>query len=99
MNGSSAIQACAASRDGKSIADVAKEKGVDKQKVIDAMVADAKAKLAEAVTAGRITQAQADERLADLESHITELVNGTMPAGRGPGGDDAGSGLPGRGGN
>ncbi|MEZ5177996.1 MAG: hypothetical protein R2746_06840 [Acidimicrobiales bacterium] len=85
----------------KTIADVAKEKGVDLQKVIDAMVADAKTHLAEAVEAGRLTQAQADERMKDLESHITDLVNGKAPAGRGfgPGGDGAGGGLPGRGGN
>ncbi len=68
--------------DDKSIAEVAKEKGVDVQKVIDAMVADTKTRLAEEVKAGRITQAQADERLKDLESRITDLVNGKAPAGR-----------------
>lgn len=69
-------------QDGKTIAAVAEEKGVDLQKVIDAMVADAKTHLAEEVESGRITQAQADERLADLESRITERVNNTAPAGR-----------------
>ena len=68
--------------DDKSIADVAKEKGVDLQKVIDAMVAEAKTHLAAEVEDGRITQAQADERLADLETRITDMVNGKAPAGR-----------------
>lgn len=77
-----------------SIAEVAKEKGVDVQKVIDAMVADAKTHLADEVKAGKITQAQADERLEDLESRITDRVNGKAPERGGPGG-----GMPGRGGN
>jgi hypothetical protein len=37
-------------KDGKSIADVAKEKGVDEQKVVDAIVADGTAKLQEEIT-------------------------------------------------
>jgi hypothetical protein len=69
-------------QDGKTIAAVAEEKGVDLQKVIDAMVADTKTHLAEEVESGRITQAQADERLADLEERITEMVSSTRPAGR-----------------
>jgi len=71
-------------RSGKSIADVAKAKGVDPQTVIDAIVADVKARLADRVKAGDITQAQADAFAADLTTHVTALVNGTAPAG-GPG--------------
>ena len=73
---------------GKSIAAVATEHGVDPKKVIDALVADAKTHLAQAVTDGKLTQAQADERSADLEARITKLVNSTPPAGelhKGPG--------------
>jgi uncharacterized protein (DUF433 family) len=69
-------------QDGKTIAEVAEEKGVDLQTVIDAMVAEAKTHLADEVESGQITQAQADERLADLDSRITEMVNNAAPAGR-----------------
>ena len=65
---------------GKSLATVAGDKGVDVAKVVEALVADAKAHLAQAVTDGKLTQAQADERSANLESRITELVNRTPPA-------------------
>ena len=80
-------------RDGKSVADVAGEKGVDVQVVIDALVAEAQERIATAVSDGRITQAQADERLATLTDDITKIVNGEgrgFGRGRGPGrdGDD-----------
>ncbi len=61
-------------RDGKTIADVAEERGVDQQKVIDALVADAKTKTAAAVEEGTITQEQADKRLDALTEHITKFV-------------------------
>jgi polyhydroxyalkanoate synthesis regulator phasin len=74
-------------QDGKSIADVAAEKNVDVQEVIDALVADAKTRLDEAVDEGRLTQAEADEQLADVTERITAMVNGELPAGgRGMGG-------------
>ena len=73
---------------GSSIADVAKVHNVDVQKVIDALVADAKDELAAAVKAGTITQAQADQESANLTTRITAQANGTGfgPGGRGPGG-------------
>jgi hypothetical protein len=73
---------------GTSIADVAKAHNVDVQKVIDALVADKEAKLAQAVKDGRLTQAQADQKKAELPQRMTELVNGTFRGhGRGgPGG-------------
>ena len=75
-------------QDGKTIAEVAKDKGVDKQTVIDALVADAKAKTAEAVTDGKLTQEQADERLADVTDKITTMVDEGMPKGGPRGGHD-----------
>ncbi len=77
---------------GQSIAQVAQGKGVDVAKVITALVDEAKAKLAEEVKAGRITQAQADERSADLPARLTEHVNRTG----GPGKGGHGKGGPGR---
>jgi hypothetical protein len=70
-------------RSGKSLAAVAKEKGVDVQKVVDALVAEAKERVANAVKDGRLTQAQADQRLKDLTVRITKRVNSAMPMGPG----------------
>jgi predicted DNA-binding protein (UPF0251 family) len=77
---------------GKSLAAIAGEKGVDVNTVVAALVADAKAELAEAVSSGRITQAQADAKSAGLEARMTELVNRTPPLGRPEGGDRRGPG-------
>ncbi|MEO5679482.1 MAG: hypothetical protein ABIS47_07435 [Acidimicrobiales bacterium] len=87
---------------GKSIADLAKSKNVEVKVVIDAIVAEHKAKLAEEVKAGHLTQAQADERAATLEQRVTDMVNHAglpAPGGRhgpggpgGPGGPDHGPG-------
>jgi len=48
---------------GKTLADLAKEKGVDTQPLVDALVASQKAMLDQAVTDNRLTQAQADKWL------------------------------------
>lgn len=74
--------------DGTSIADVAKTKGIDVQKVIDAMVASAKTHIDEKVTAGRLTQTEADQRLAEATTRITALVNGELPVRGDRGGTD-----------
>jgi predicted DNA-binding protein (UPF0251 family) len=71
----------AALRDGQTLAQIAQAHNVDSQKVIDALVADAKAKLAAAVTAGKLTQAQADEATAHLTERMTERVNGSWKPG------------------
>ena len=60
---------------GSTIAKVATDKGVAVQTVIDAMVADAKAHLAQEVTDGKLTQAQADAAKAKLPAQVTKLVN------------------------
>ncbi|HEU5279302.1 MAG TPA: hypothetical protein VFU26_10400 [Gaiellaceae bacterium] len=68
---------------GKSLADVAKAHGKSVSGLVDALVADAKQKLDDAVSAGRITRAHADEMLGGLEERITNLVNSTGMPGRG----------------
>ena len=70
---------------GQTIADVASSKGVDVQTVIDAMVKAEKAEIQAQVDAGTITQAQADQRIADLTAHETAEVNGTFTPGMGGG--------------
>jgi len=62
---------------GTSVADVAKAHNVAVQTVIDALVADGRTEIAAAVTAGTMTQAQADTELANLTQRVTDQVNGT----------------------
>lgn len=70
---------------GKTLADVAKEEAKSVDGLVSALVADEKKELDEAVASDRITQAQADEMLANAEERFTDMVNGTMPErGHGP---------------
>ncbi len=71
-------------QEGKSLADIAGEQSVDVDTVVDALVADAEARVAEAVAAERLTQTEADEKLAEIEARITDRVNSIleMPEGR-----------------
>ncbi len=72
---------------GKTMADVANANNVDPQKVIDALVQDGLDELAADVTAGTITQAQADAAKTHVTEHATNMVNGTFRGGPGgPGG-------------
>ena len=64
---------------GQTIAEVAAEKGVDVQTVIDAMVAGMKTHLDEEVASGEHTQEEADEKLAEATERITDSVNNGMP--------------------
>jgi hypothetical protein len=68
---------------GQSLAEVAQSKGVDPEKVVSALVADLQARVAERVSSGAITQAQADEKLASATERTRAFVNGEAPA---PGG-------------
>ena len=63
----------------KSLADVAAAKGISKATLISKLVAAAKTRLAADVKAGLITQAQANERAADLKARITEMVDRVGP--------------------
>jgi hypothetical protein len=74
-------------QDGKSIADVAAERGTDVQAIADAYVAERAAWLDELVAAERMTQAQADSMLAHMEEGVLEHLSEPYPfGGRGPGG-------------
>lgn len=59
---------------GKSVADVATAKGVALDTVIAAIVSEQTTRLSAAVTAGRITQAQADAAIANLKENLPELL-------------------------
>jgi len=62
---------------GKSLAQVASDRGKSVDGLVAALVAAAKEHLDNAVAAGRITQAQEDEMLDGLKERITSLVNST----------------------
>ena len=75
---------------GKSLADVAKAKHVSVDTLVSRLVTAAQSDLADAVKAGRLTQAQADFLKTDLKARITETVNrqGFGRGGHGRHGDD-----------
>ncbi len=64
--------------DGSTLAEIAKANGKTVDGLKDALVAAAKADLAQAVEDGRLTAAQQAEILADLSSRIDGLVNGDL---------------------
>jgi len=77
---------------GKSLADVAKAQSVDIADVKTVLTSDFSAHLAEEVTSGEHTQAEADAKLAEFKTNLDTMVNRVGPAGgmkgegRGPGG-------------
>ncbi|PYR87552.1 MAG: hypothetical protein DMF84_31355, partial [Acidobacteria bacterium] len=63
---------------GTTLAQVAKDQGKSVDGLIAAMKADLKQKLDQAVSAGRVTQAQETQILKDADQRITNLVNGKL---------------------
>lgn len=77
----------AAAADGKTLADLAADNGVTEQTLIDALVAAHEEKLDAALADGRLTQPEADEKLADARTRITERLDEPIRQrghGRGP---------------
>lgn len=66
---------------GKTLAQIAEAQNVNVSLVVNAIVAKMKAHVTEAVAAGKITQSEADTKLADMKTKITEMVNTGRPAG------------------
>lgn len=66
---------------GKSIADVAKAQSVDIADVKTVLTSDFAAHLAEEVTSGKHTQAEADAKLAAFKTNLDTMVNRVGPAG------------------
>ena len=65
---------------GKTLAQIATTQGVSVQSVIGVLVTDMQAHIAQEVASGKITQAQADTKLADVTTKVTEMVNTVQPA-------------------
>jgi lambda repressor-like predicted transcriptional regulator len=79
---------------GKTLADLAKEKGVDTQELVDALVAGQKERLDQAVADNRLTQAQADKWLEWYEQAAALQLTEPYGLGFGFGGVHGGRGGP-----
>jgi AraC-like DNA-binding protein len=66
-------------RDGKTLAQIAGEKGVDTQALVDIILEPAKQLLSKRVENGKITQEQADQRLQQLKTRVEDFVNNGGP--------------------
>jgi hypothetical protein len=66
-------------RDGATLAEIAEAQGVAVQDVVDVLVAEVTERVDNAVANGRIDQTEADEKLAEAEAKITEMVNNGRP--------------------
>lgn len=66
---------------GKTLAQVAQGKGISQATLVDKLVAAEKTRIAAAVKAGQLTQAQATAISADLKTRITQQVTSTRPVG------------------
>ena len=74
---------------GKTLAAIAKAEGKTVDGLVAALVADEKKELDAAVKAGRLTETQAKELLANAQQRFTDMANGTGGGpgfGHGPGG-------------
>jgi len=72
-------------QDGATLADLITANGGDVNAVIAEALAVVTEQTNQAVTDGKITQERADELLANAETRITEVINGTAPLGDGAG--------------
>jgi hypothetical protein len=65
----------AAIEDGKTLAEIAEDRGKSVEGLVNALVEDAEAELQAAVDAERLTDAQRDSIVSGLKERITHLVN------------------------
>lgn len=80
---------------GKSLAQIAEAKGVSEDKLIDTMLSAKKEALQAAVTAGTLTQAQADLMVQNMQGMMKTMVERTTtgPMMRGQGGYGMNQGM------
>ena len=69
----------AAVREGQTPAQIANANGSSGEAIIDAIVADARERLDQTVAEGKITQEQADKRLAQITEKVTNWVENGLP--------------------
>jgi hypothetical protein len=78
---------------GKTIANIATEKGVDPAKIVDAFLAPRAADLQADVAAGRLTQSQADTMLANMRISVTAQINAPFQPNGAGNGNGQGDGI------
>jgi hypothetical protein len=64
---------------GKTLAQIATAHGKTAAGLVEALYGAKKKDLDAAVAAGKLTRSQADAMLSVLKTHLTDLVNGTLP--------------------
>ena len=69
---------------GQTLSQIATAAGKTRDQLVQALVADATAKIEAAKTAGTLTAAQATQLESGLTDRMTKLADSTEPAGRGP---------------
>ena len=69
---------------GQTLTGIATAAGKTRDQLVQALVADATAKIEAAKTAGTLTAAQATQLESGLTDRMTKLADSTEPAGRGP---------------
>lgn len=88
----------AALQEYDTLADIAAANGSSGDELVDFMVGQAEDRIAQAVEDGKLTQAEADEKLTEITDKITEMVNSDIPepgeGRRGPGGPGGFGGQP-----
>jgi hypothetical protein len=67
-------------RDGKTLAEISREKGKSVDGLIDALVAEKTKRLDEAVAAGRLRKGQRDRIVENVRERVTDMVNGRLPS-------------------
>lgn len=77
--GMSEAQLREALEDGKSLAQVARDRGKSVNGLVDALLENAEKKLQGAVESGDLTEAEKREMLQGLRERLTDLVNGRFP--------------------
>jgi urease accessory protein UreF len=71
-------------RSGKSLAEVAQGKGKSRDDLKTFLTNQAKTRFSAAVTAGRLTQAQADQMLAKMTANLDTMIDHKGQPGKGP---------------
>jgi len=66
-------------KEGKTIAEIAKEQGITADTVVDELLVPVKKGLDRAVADGKLSQEQAEEKLSKAQARITEMVQKATP--------------------
>ena len=67
-------------RGGKTLAQIARDRGKSVDGLVDALLAEPRKRIEQAVEDGRLTRAKANDLLADLRERTTDRVHGRMPS-------------------